>query len=158
IFEEETVRRLHVAVQYTESMGGLQTVDHFQDTVDRFARRQGPALPLDLIFEGGAGHQFHDDVRPARVLIGGIDEDAARMIDLAGEPPLLAESLHLLRIVAEPRREKLDGDAPPGVNVDSLANGAHAAGTKLRPEAIVADQFREPFRDGPRRRRLIDLG
>ena len=52
-----------------------------------------PTCRFDAILEVLAGHQLHDDVGPTRLLVGGEDEDAARVLDRRRQSALSPEAL-----------------------------------------------------------------
>jgi hypothetical protein len=114
-----------------------QAVDDVEDLRDSLFDRERPPLPYQGL-QRVAGHQFHDDVRPAGLLVGGEDEDAAGVGDGAGQPALLAEALNCLRGGRELRRDELHGNAAPGGSFLGLVHRTHAAVAQRPPEAIAA--------------------
>ena len=145
------------------AVGLAQPVDHVEDR----GRRPRPAAAgparLDQVLERVAGHQLHDDVRPAGVLVGGEHEHAARVGE-AGWPagPPGGTARHGAgRVGVARRREQLDGDAAAGAGVLGLVDAcpcrrpraAAAAGSRRRPRAPGRRRRGTARRTGPRRSR-----
>jgi hypothetical protein len=82
-------------VDHAEAVGLVQPVDEVEGLGDGLLGRQR-ALVADEVVEGPPGHQLHDDVRPAGVLVGGEHEHAARVGHAAGQPALEAEAFQRL--------------------------------------------------------------
>jgi len=71
----------------------LQSFNYVQDFGDGFfcAKR---AFFFHQLLQGGAGHQFHDDVRPAGILVGRETKTQRGLGNQAGEAAFLAKALH----------------------------------------------------------------
>src|SRR5262249_56955229 len=103
-------------------------------------------------------HELHDDVRPARFLVGGVDQDAARVDERAGQAALAAEALDGLARRGVLRRDELQGDPTSRRDLLGLVDLAHAPAAQLTEQAVATDGFwllappaRDPPRWGPRR-------
>ena len=103
----------------------LQPVDDVEHLGDRLAHRQGAAA-VDQGLQRLAGHQLHDDVGAALVLVGREHEHATRVRDGAGQAPLLAEPLDGLGRRGVRRGDELQRHAAAQRGVLGLVHRAHA--------------------------------
>ena len=135
---EEAVRRLDIAVEHAEAVGFGKPFDHVENVSDGVVGRQR-AVGVEEVLERAAGHQLHDDVRPAGVGIRGEHEHTARMRELACKPTFLAEAFHGRRARCKAFREQLHGDVLTAFRRLGFVNGSHAAGADETQQAVATD-------------------
>ncbi len=136
----KAVGRLDIAVNDPELMGLLQPLDHVQDKGDGPGRGQRPFAGHQVL-ERRAGHQLHDDVRLAGLLIRGQHKDTARMSEGAGQPAFLAKTLDRLRGRGESRSNELHRHPPTRGAILRFKDRSHPAAAQLPEQSIAAHGF-----------------
>jgi hypothetical protein len=96
---EEEIRRLEVAVDDADVVGGRERLGRLEDPPQRPPRRHRPALGEQSL-EVGAAHELHGDPRLLVVLAGAVDADDARVIDRRERA----------RLAEHPRAGRVGGD------------------------------------------------
>ena len=162
---EQDVRGLDVAVQESRGMDRGQPVE--EPPQDRVERRGVERTVLrDLLVQGTASHQFHDQVgRAVRLEEVVHQHDAGRAMQGGQRAPLGDEAVaapgevlggagrarhHRRAVLADGERGRqvfLDRDVASQLAVDGTVGDAEAALAEDRDDAIAADMLVRPQRD-----------
>ena len=92
-----------------------------------------------------AAHQFHHDVRPVlglRRLADVVDRTDVRVIERRGRARFALEAEQVFFRGRKRRREELDGDVAPQLQIVRLVHLAHAARAEGRDDFKAPDDLR----------------
>ena len=135
---EERVRRLQIAVHESLRVCGLESARDLIENIECLVKRH--TTTLEPLVEGFADEMFHHEVAP---LIGqradGCDIDDVRMMERRQRARLALESRERMRVSAHRRRDHLERDPTPELEVLRAIDDAHRAGTELAVYFVVID-------------------
>jgi hypothetical protein len=135
---DQDVRRLDVAVDQPERVGG---VERRGDLAARVDRPVGPQAAL-LAQHGGevrALDVLHREVEQPVDLAGVVDRDDVRVLERRGDPRLALEALAEALRLGVFRGDDLDRGAAPEVQVLGPVDDAHAAAPEAGLDPVAGD-------------------
>ena len=132
---QENVCRLHVAVNQTAPMGGVEGVRDLREDPHRTLGRELPVAveqrpqvaPLDVP---------HRQVELSLPLARLVDRDHARVIERRGEPRLLEKTGSEMLVLRELGRDQLQRDRPLQRQIPRAVHDAHPAASHQRLHSI----------------------
>ncbi len=154
---EQDVARLHVAVDEPLRVRLVERARDLAQDVERPGRVE-PALPQQHPAEVLALRQPHREEEHPVGLARVVDRQDVRVFQGRGEPRLAQEPLPEVLVVGELRRQDLQRDPAPEVDVFRQIDDALAAAAQHRLDAVVAEERSGSEVGGRHRRRVVSGG
>ena len=135
---DEDVSRLHVPVDESLGVGGIQRCGNLGQHAESALEPQRARLLEDLA-EVDAVDVPHRDVVHAVGVVRLVDRDHVRVIDPRGHQRLAYETLPEALVLRKFRRQQLEGDLPPKMEVLRAVDHPHAAAADVALDPVRAE-------------------